>query len=474
MHDTVRGLRLILPKKLEKLLDSVLTLACAEVASARMVDQVRGRVLHYSACVKHLRISCASLSLALGTDQQVEYDFEVQVDQELRSRCRHMIDVIFQYGWAGCDLWPVPPSTMWARFMDGSLTDAVALLTWDASPEGWAALARWWDSTDEGKCRCEQLLIGTWPPEAEVREQSHREAWAGCLSLEALARVKDIQSFAVLMRNDASAAIAALRKGSFGSPALQRVAVRADMFCAKLDIDLHCMHVPGLVLIEEGIDGASRDGCAFGDEANVESIRGVSVSDRLWKIIQGVADQLSWKLTVDLFSTASNHRTDRYMSRWPEPDAEAFDSFLVPSWRESRCPLCGAVHKEAVYAFPPPALLREVVAKALADRAVGVFVTPVVVTSPVWQKLRQASVLSEPEGYVRIRRARRLLTGPFAYTDLAIFACDFGRLRGAAEGWSDPGCAGAFRRRPRPVCGSLVDAADRRRLRAAIPHVVRG
>jgi len=205
-----------------------------------------------------------------------------------------------------------------------------------------------------------------------------------------------------------------------------------------------------------------------------ESIRGVSVSDRLWKIIQGVADQLSWKLTVDLFSTSSNHRTDRYMSRWPEPDAEAFDSFLVPSWRESRCPLCGAVHKEAVYAFPPPALLREVVAKALADRAVGVFVTPVVVTSPVWQKLRQASVLSEPEGYLRIRRARRLLTGPFAYTDLAIFACDFGRLRGDAEGWSDPGCAGAFRRRPRPVCGSLVDAADRRRLRAAIPHVVRG
>ena len=88
----------------------------------------------------------------------------------------------------------------------------------------------------------------------------------------------------------------------------------------------------------------------------LESIRGVSVSDRLWKIIQGVADQLSWKLTVDLFSTASNHRTDRYMSRWPEPDAEAFDSFLVPSWREFRCPLCGAVHKEAVYAFPPSGL----------------------------------------------------------------------------------------------------------------------
>ena len=474
MHDTVRGLRLILPKKLEKLLDSVLTLACAEEASARMVDQVRGRVLHYSACVKHLRVSCASLSLALGTDQQVEYDFRVNVDQELRATCCHMVDVIFQYGSAGCDLWPLPPSTMLARFMDGTLTEAIALLTWDAAPGGWAALVRWWDSVEEGKFMREQLLVGTWPPEAEVSEQSHREAWGGCLALEASARVTNIQSSAVLMRNDASAAISALRKGSFGSPALQRVAVRADRFCSKLDIDLHCMHVPGLVLIEEGIDGASRDGCAFGDEANVESIRGVSVSDRLWDIIQSVADRLSWKLTIDLFATASNHRTDRFISRWPEPDAESFDSFLAPSWRESRCPLCGLSHREAVYAFPPPALLREVVAKALADRAVGIFVTPVVVTSPVWQKLRQASILSDPEGYVRIRRARRLLTGPFAHSDLAIFACDFGRLRGAAEGWSDPGCAGAFRPRPRPVCGSPADAADRRRLRAAIPHVVRG
>jgi len=180
-----------------------------------------------------------------------------------------------------------------------------------------------------------------------------------------------------------------------------------------------------------------------------------------------------WRLTVDLFASAANHRTDRFVSWWPEPEAEAYDAFTLPSWRHSKCPECGGVHREAVYAFPPPRLLREVVAKALADRAVGIFLTPVVVTSPVWQKLRQASVLRNEEGYVRVRRPARLLSGAFPYADLAIFACDFGRLRGTADGWCDPGCAGAFRHRPRPLCGSDADASDRSRLRSALPHAAR-
>jgi hypothetical protein len=212
------------------------------------------------------------------------------------------------------------------------------------------------------------------------------------------------------------------------------VARRADALCAKLDIDLHCLHVPGLALIAEGIDGASRDGASFGDGVNVKSIMGPAVDDQLWDMIQRVADGVHWKLTVDLFASAVNHRTDRFVSWWPEPDAEAYDAFTVPSWRQSRCPVCGGVHQEAVYAFPPPKLLRDVVAKAVADRAVGIFLAPVVVTSPVWQKLRQASVLRSEERFVRVRRPARLLSGSFPYKDLAIFACDFGRLRGEADG----------------------------------------
>ena len=473
MHDTVHGLRLILPKKLEKLLHSVLHLGSSETASGRIMDQVRGRVLHYSACIKHLRICCASLSPAQGSTSPEDYDLEVPVDVALRSLCQHLVSVIFQYSDKGKELWPTPASTLFARFMAGTVSEALALLTWDAAATGWAALARWWEHRATGKVMREQLMIGTWPAEAAIEEQSHRETWAGCLALEALSKLIDLHAFAVLMRNDASAAIAALSKGSFGSSALQTVALRCDKLCAKLDIDLYCLHVPGLSLIEEGIDGASRGGDAFGTGANVESVRAAEVSDALWDLIRGTADHQGWKLTIDLFASASNHRTDRWVSWLPEPDAEAFDAFSIPSWRESPCPVCGGTHQEAVYAFPPSAILPKVVAKAVADQAVGIFVTPVMVTSPVWRKLRLASVLPGPDGYVRVRRAARLVTGPGMHGDLAIFACDFGRLRGSPDGWSDPGCAGAFRRRIRPACGSAADASDRLRLRAAIPRAVR-
>ena len=134
----------------------------------------------------------------------------------------------------------------------------------------------------------------------------------------------------------------------------------------------------------------------------MESVRAAEVSDALWDLICSTADHQGWKLTIDLFTSASNHRTDRWVSWLPEPDAESFDAFPIPSWRESSCPVCGGMHHEAVYAFPPSAILPKVVAKAVADQpeAVGIFVTPVMVTSPVWRKLRPASVRQGPDGYV--------------------------------------------------------------------------
>ena len=108
---------------------------------------------------------------------------------------------------------------------------------------------------------------------ANVSEQSHSEAWGGRLATEALSRVMDLSGFLLLLQNDASAAIVALQKGSFGSSALQRVALRLDTLCAKRDIDLSCMHVPGLALIEVGTDRASRGRDASGQDANVERVR---------------------------------------------------------------------------------------------------------------------------------------------------------------------------------------------------------
>ena len=74
----------------------------------------------------------------------------------------------------------------------------------------------------------------------------------------------DIRTSTILLRNDASAAISAFRKGSFASPQLQAAATMLNDARAKLDVITPLLHVPGLTLVQEGIDGASRHGAAFG------------------------------------------------------------------------------------------------------------------------------------------------------------------------------------------------------------------
>ena len=131
-----------------------------------------------------------------------------------------------------------------------------------------------------------------------------------------------------------------------------------------------------------------------------------------------------------MFATASNSKTDRYVSWFPEPGAEAYDAFSMGSWASSTCPMCGKEHQEAVYAYPPTNLLPRVVAKAVADGAVGIVVTNLSVTNPVWHKLLKASVLPGPDGYVRIRKAKHMLkpdSGAHA-SELALFPCDFKAL----------------------------------------------
>ena len=54
------------------------------------------------------------------------------------------------------------------------------------------------------------------------------------------------------------------------------------------DLDLLLFHVPGLALIETGIDGASREGTTFGEDANLAHVLGPRVSDQLWNEIVGL------------------------------------------------------------------------------------------------------------------------------------------------------------------------------------------
>ena len=472
VFDSWKALMLIQAEKREKLLASILGLGGAQQLSTRELDGVKGRVVHYSACVRHLRILATELGRLVGTVDEASYDKPRPITGELRALAEEMAGVVERYSGAGVPLWPPVASSAYTSFLRGELGPEFFSLTWDASSHGWAALLRWWEMGSGGQASREKLLIGTWPDGEDVSEQPHRECLAAPLALEAAAQVLDLRGRFGLLRNDAEAAVAALRKGSSRSAPMQRSALRASRLCAKLDLDLLPWHVPGLMLVEEGIDGASRGGKLFGEDANLENVAGPAVSDDLWGRIRLAASSVGLRVTVDAFASESNRRAQRYWSRFGEPGSEAVDALSVGDWGKSQCPSCGLWHREVIYAFPPTGLIRHVVRKATVDSAVCVLVVPVATTASHWSKLVRHSLLSgreAPDGYVRVRAPGAQLrhASSFDPKELAVFVCDFAQANGGGrpDQALSPVCAGAFEHRTRPLCGSVEDAADRRRLR---------
>ena len=82
---------------------------------------------------------------------------------------------------------------------------------------------------------------------------------------------------------------------------MQRQAVRLNRVAYRQELDLLWAHAPGLALVEEGIDGASRAGTQFGPDANLELVLGPQVGDGLWGSIESLVAPLGWKGTIDLF-----------------------------------------------------------------------------------------------------------------------------------------------------------------------------
>ena len=110
-------------------------------------------------------------------------------------------------------------------------------------------------------------------------------------------------------------------------------------------------------------------------------------------------------------------------------------------------------------------------AKARADGARAVVVTPLSVAAPFWNKLLRASVVPNAEGYLRIRRQPAQLDSDVA-GELAIFAVDFApySTRTRAPPCSPPcGREGAFR--GRCLAGSPADQAERARIHAELQAV---
>jgi hypothetical protein len=309
---------------------------------------------------------------------------------------------------------------------------------------------RWW-ANREGK-----VIIGTLPDSDDMRHQVRRETLAGVLAQEAAALEIDLSEATVILRNDAVGALTALRKGSFSSTFLQQCALRSCRLQRRVGYNALHLHAPGRVLVAEGVDDYSRSGAS--------EVAGPVSSDHVRDQARLLASLCGWTLTVDAFASESNSLLPRFFARYAEPRAEAEDAFTVPSWACSTCPACGALHRETLFAFPPPPLINSFIAKARADGARAVVVTPLSVSAPFWNKLLRASVVPNGAGYVRIRRQATDVDSDVR-GELALFAVDFTRYSTRAMPRSLPPCVWRRARLPRTPSGRLANRHGQARSR---------
>ena len=84
------------------------------------------------------------LSWHIGTEEDPDYDREVQMDPALCALAEGMESLISEFGPLGRPLWPPVTSSLVAAFQSGEAKRNMAVLSTDSSPAGWAALLKWW------------------------------------------------------------------------------------------------------------------------------------------------------------------------------------------------------------------------------------------------------------------------------------------------------------------------------------------
>lgn len=154
----------------------------------------------------------------------------------------------------------------------------------------------------------------------------------------------DLHGAVVILRNDSTAALTALRKGIFRSATLQSIATRMNQLCADLDATPLYLHAPGKALVDEGVDDASR--------RLASAIAGPACSEALRRQVHELASLVGWEIALDAFASASNRLVPRYFSEFAEPLSEAVDALAVTDWHSSSCPHCGGIHRGNYLRFP--------------------------------------------------------------------------------------------------------------------------
>ena len=431
-------------------------------ASLTELSSLRGRIQHYSVCLPYTLPFVAFFSSIIGTEDDIEHDHrEIYLPPAVSDVAVYLRGVLDEHAFSGVPLWPFVPSSLYAAFLAGETGPAhIVAITWDASQFGWGMVLRWWDNLD-GK-----VVVGTLPDTPDMQIQVRRETLGGYLAFEATERLLDLSGATIIFRNDAVGALSAFRKGSFHSTFLQQCSMRLCRRQRPLRCSPLYLHAPGRVLIDEGVDAASR--------SMAKEVAGPVSGKFLRDKVSAVALRLDWHITVDAFASHENTLVPRFFARYAEPMAEAEDAFSVGDWGCSLCPSCNCWHREVLFAYPPTKLIPRFIAKARADGARAVVVVPLAVSAPYWARLLRASVSTDPKGYTAIRKQQQADPTSDAAGNLAVFPVDFWGEKSRLRGDSCVlrcGLEASFR--GRPSAGSIEDQADRARILSELRSTLR-
>ena len=192
----------------------------------------------------------------------------------------------------------------------------------------------------------------------------------------------------MLSRGDCIAALSALWKDSFRSPAMQNfVLCFNELFlraCAQPPLFQHGAGEYGKVMKAGGVDGLSR--------GTAEARWHGEATTVLRELITAEAAQFGESISIDLFATANNALVPRFYARHKEPLAEGMDARAQPDWGRSACLHCGLVRREFAFASLNRGQLPRFLAKARADGMRGIIIAPFTPSSPVWPALMVSSI----------------------------------------------------------------------------------
>ena len=374
--DSHLGRLFLTETKYAKLIADLRLVMTWEEASPRMASKVGGKLTSYSECIIMVKPFAVAFNCFIGGARTVgDWDALSPHVQRMQDSARYLLQVLPLLRPLGAPLWKLDVSTIYELVETGvDVGFTVFILTTDASIAG-VGMAYRRGGGPIVACtgrRYEQLSAALTfdldlAASGSLEHQVWREGFGAQLAFETMLMDEEVHDGMVIIRGDCAPALSCMEWGSSRSPKLQSVAEAIHKAAIPRGIQLGFLHVSGEQLIREGIDDGSRK--------HAKALLGPACGLKLKELVLGFARQHSPGITIDFFAAASNKLVPRYAAWTQEAGAELVDAFSARSWDHGMC-VCGKLHRETGFYFPPAGLEDRVVRRAKSDGARCIFLVP--------------------------------------------------------------------------------------------------